>query len=114
MKKEQITFIAIIIIAAILGGCQDKTQLKAEHPNIVYLLADDMGMGDLGCYNPESKIPTPAMDALAREGMMFTDAHSGSAVCTPTRYGILTGTYAFRTRLKSGVLWGSSQTLIKG
>lgn len=113
MKKEQITFIAVIIIATIFGGCQDKNQLKPELPNIVYLLADDMGMGDLGCYNSESKIPTPAMDELAREGMMFTDAHSGSAVCSPTRYGILTGTYAFRTRLKSGVLWGSSPPLIK-
>jgi arylsulfatase A-like enzyme len=82
-------------------------------PNIVYLLADDLGIGDLGCYNADSKIPTPSMDALAKEGMIFTDAHSGSAVCSPTRYGILTGTYAFRTRLKSGVLWGSSPLLIK-
>ena len=113
MKKEQITFASIIIIVVILGGCQVKSQQKSDRPNIVYLLADDMGMGDLGCYNASSKIPTPAMDALANEGMMFTDAHSGSAVCTPTRYGILTGTYAFRTRLKSGVLWGSSTPLIK-
>ena len=113
MKKEQITFASIIIIVVILGGCQVNSQQKSDRPNIVYLLADDMGMGDLGCYNASSKIPTPAMDALANEGMMFTDAHSGSAVCTPTRYGILTGTYAFRTRLKSGVLWGSSTPLIK-
>jgi len=106
MKKSGIIFI-------FLGGCRVKSQQKPDRPNIVYLLADDMGIGDLGCYNADSKIPTPAMDALAKDGMMFTDAHSGSAVCTPTRYGILTGTYAFRTRLKSGVLWGSSTPLIK-
>lgn len=113
MKKAKIILLVTIAVVAFLGGCQVKSQQKSDGPNIVYLLADDMGTGDLGCYNPESKIPTPAMDALAMEGMMFTDAHSGSAVCTPTRYGILTGTYAFRTRLKSGVLWGSSPSLIE-
>ncbi|NQU86071.1 MAG: arylsulfatase, partial [Mariniphaga sp.] len=92
-------------------SCKQKD--SNNYPNIVYILADDMGIGDLGCYNPESKIPTPAMDDLASEGMMFTDAHTNSAVCTPTRYGILTGRYAFRTRLKSGVLWGSSTPLIE-
>lgn len=84
----------------------------AEQPNIVYILADDMGYGDVRSLNPDSKIPTPHMDRLAAEGMAFTDAHSGSAVCTPTRYGLLTGRYAWRTRLKSGVLWGYSPPLI--
>lgn len=101
------------LLIFLFTGCEDKKYIQPDRPNIVILLADDMGMGDLGCYNPESKIPTPAMDALAKDGMMFTDAHTNSAVCTPTRYGLLTGTYAFRTRLKSGVLWGSSQPLIK-
>lgn len=110
MKNSSIAIVFMLILSV---ACQDKKYVKPERPNIVYLLADDMGMGDLGCYNPESKIPTPAMDELAKEGMLFTDAHSNSAVCTPTRYGTLTGTYAFRTRLKSGVLWGSSSTLIK-
>jgi arylsulfatase A-like enzyme len=64
-----------------------------------------MGYGDPQCYNPASPIPTPSLNRLAREGMMFTDAHSGSAVCTPTRYGVLTGRYAWRTRLKRGVLF---------
>ena len=73
------------------------------HPNIVIILADDLGQGDLGCYNADSKIPTPHMDRLADEGTRFTDAHSPSAVCTPTRYGLLTGRYAWRSRLKSGV-----------
>lgn len=71
-----------------------------------------MGYGDLGCYNKESKIPTINMDALAAEGIRFTDAHSPSAVCTPTRYGVLTGRYCWRTRLKKGVLNGYSPTLI--
>lgn len=82
-------------------------------PNIVYILADDMGYGDVGCLNPDSKIPTPNMDKLGKNGMIFTDAHSGSAVCTPTRYGIITGRYCWRSPLKSGVLWGYSPPLIE-
>ena len=78
-------------------------------PNIVYILADDLGYGDVGCYNAASKIPTPFLDRLAAEGIRFTDAHAPDAVCTPTRYGLLTGRYCFRSRLKSGVLppWGA-------
>jgi len=76
-------------------------------------MADDMGYGDLGCYNKDSKIPTPNMDALAAEGIRFTDAHSPSAVCTPTRYGVLTGRYCWRSRLKRGVLGGYSPALIE-
>jgi len=78
---------------------------SAARPNIIVILADDMGFGDLACQNPESKIPTPHLDRLASEGMRFTDAHSPSAVCTPTRYGLLTGRYAWRTELKQAVLW---------
>jgi arylsulfatase A-like enzyme len=89
------------------------TEPPAARPNIVFLMADDMGYGDPGCYNSESKIPTPNMDRLAAQGMRFTDAHSPSAVCTPTRYGVLTGRYAWRTRLKSGVLSGYSPSLIE-
>ena len=83
-----------------------------EKPNIIFIMADDMGYGDLGCYNRDSKIPTPNMDRLAKEGIRFTDAHSPSAVCTPTRYGVLTGRYCWRTRLKRGVLNGYSPSLI--
>ncbi len=114
MKTVNIFWLFFIFGAVcIISGCEDKKHIQPDRPNIIYILADDMGIGDLGCYNPESKIPTPAMDKLAAEGMMFMDAHTNSAVCSPTRYGILTGTYAFRTRLKSGVLWGSSKSLIK-
>src|SRR4051794_28039233 len=86
----------------------------AEHsrPNVLYILCDDLGYGDVRANNPEGKIATPQLDRLAGAGMRFTDAHSGSAVCTPTRYGILTGRYAWRTRLQSGVLNGYSLPLI--
>lgn len=77
-------------------------------PNIVYILADDFGYGDLHALNPDRcKIPTPHLDQFASQGMRFTDAHSGSSVCTPTRYGLLTGRYAWRTRLQRGVLDGT-------
>jgi len=89
------------------------TTNAAQRPNIVYLLADDLGYGDLSCLNKDSKIPTPNIDRLAAAGMTFTDAHSASAVCTPTRYGILTGRYPWRTRMKSGVLGGFSPPLIE-
>lgn len=82
-------------------------------PNIVVILADDMGYGDIGVYNPDSLVPTPNLDQLAAEGVRYTDAHSPASVCTPTRYSILTGRYAWRSRLKSGVLWGYSPLLIE-
>src|SRR5947199_6914491 len=72
-------------------------------PNVVYILADDLGYGDVGRLNPAGKIATPALDRLALEGVTCLDAHSGSGVCTPTRYGLLTGRYAWRSRLKQGV-----------
>ena len=83
-----------------------------DGPNIVYILADDLGFGDIRCQNPDSRIPTPHIDRLAREGRRFTDAHSGSAVCTPSRYGLLTGRYSWRTQLKKGVLWPPAKPLI--
>lgn len=75
-----------------------------SRPNIIVLLADDLGFGDPHCYNAASKAPTPHMDRLAREGTRFLDAHSTASVCSPTRYSILTGRYAWRSRLKLGVL----------
>ena len=93
-----------------LGSCilAPLWQLAAEtpaKPNILFILADDLGYGDVACYNPESKVPTPQLDKLAAEGMRFTDAHSPSTVCTPTRYSILTGRMQFRTGM-TGVFTG--------
>ena len=84
----------------------------AERPNIIVILADDQGFGDLAANNPQSKIATPNLDALARGGLRFTDGHTSSGVCTPTRYSLLTGRYHWRTRLQSGVLGGFSPPLI--
>ena len=84
-----------------------------EKPNIVYVICDDLGYGDVQCLNPErGKIPTPGVDRLASEGMIFTNAHSGSSVCTPTRYGIMTGRYSWRSRLQRGVVQGFAPCLI--
>lgn len=81
-------------------------------PNIVFILVDDMGWGDIGAYNPHSKIPTPNIDRLAQQGMRFNDMHSSSAVCTPSRYSILTGRYPWRASDKSGALSGYAPSLI--
>lgn len=89
------------------------TTIAAERPNIVYIICDDLGYGDVQCLNPENgKIATPHTDKLASEGMIFTDAHSGSSVCTPTRYGVMTGRYSWRTRLQKGVVTGFAPCLI--
>jgi arylsulfatase A len=69
----------------------------AKPPNILLILTDDLGYGDVRCYNDQAKVPTPRMDRLAGEGMRFTDAHSPATVCTPTRYSVMTGRMAFRT-----------------
>jgi len=85
---------------------------EQRKPNIIYVLADYIGYGDISILNPEGKIETPHLDQMANEGMIFTDAHTSSSVCTPTRYGILTGRYNWRSTLKQGVLWGRSEALI--
>ena len=95
------------------GGCRTEAPAEARKtPNIVLILADDMGYGDVQSLNPQSKIPTPHLDGLASAGMTFTDAHAPSSVCTPTRYGLLTGRYCWRTGLQRGVLGGYSPPLI--
>lgn len=84
----------------------------SNRPNIVYIFCDDLGWGDVSCLNPDSKIQTPNIDRLAQSGLSFTDAHTGSAVCTPSRYTLLTGRYCWRTELKHGVGGGYSPPLI--
>lgn len=94
------------LLVFLLAACGARAAGAADvRPNIIVMLADDMGYGDPHCYNSASKIPTPNMDRLAAEGQRFTDAHTPAAVCTPTRYGFLTGRYSWRTRLKNMVLW---------
>ena len=100
----------LLLSSGLAAGCQ-QTSPEAPRPNIVFVLADDMGLGDISAYHEESKVPTPHLTRLAEQGARFTDAHSPSAVCTPTRYGILTGRYSWRV-LESGVLWGRSPCML--
>ncbi|MHC5061349.1 MAG: sulfatase family protein [Planctomycetota bacterium] len=103
--------------AIALNGCTESAKnpgaAGAENPNIIFIMADDLGFGDITCYNPDSKIHTPNIDRLAAQGISFTDAHSPSSVCTPTRYGVLTGRYCWRSPLKRGVYGGFNRPLIE-
>ena len=103
-RRSLLVWVSRLLVVALLFAWSCVAPAAVSKPNIVVILADDLGYGDVGCYNANSKIPTPNLDQLAREGMRFTDAHAPDAVCTPTRYGLLTGRYAFRSRLTSGVL----------
>ncbi len=103
MLKNTVLFSFLLLASGILS-CQQEN-VENQPPNIIIILADDLGYGDLSCYQPNSIIKTVHLDLLASQGMRFTDAHSSSSVCTPTRYGLLTGRYAWRTRLKNSVLW---------
>ena len=104
MKQSLVLLATFLIVGVSLRA--------AERPNIIVILADDLGYGDVSCNNPDSKIPTPNIDRLAEEGMRFTDGHTSSGVCTPTRYSLLTGRYHWRTHLQQGVLGGFSLPLI--
>lgn len=104
--------LAAVCAAGLVSAARGQA-VGPSRPNIVVILADDLGYGDLGCYNPQSKIPTPHLDRLARQGVRCTDAHSPASVCSPTRYALLTGRYAWRTRLKRGVLGPWSAPLIE-
>ena len=101
-----------ILAVLLLILCFNVSLVADEKPNIVVILADDLGYGDVQPNNPDSKIPTPTFARLAKEGVNFVDAHSGSGVCTPTRYGLVCGRYCWRTYLKKGVLGGYSKPLI--
>jgi arylsulfatase A-like enzyme len=97
---------------SVLLGCLPLLAAPSK-PNVLVILADDVGYGDVQCYNPQrGKIPTPRLDALARAGMRFTDGHSSSSVCSPSRYALLTGRYHWRTRLQSGIVGVFGEPLI--
>lgn len=98
--------ILALIFCGLCAGIQ-----AADRPNILLILVDDMGYGDPGCYHPESKIPTPQIDRLASEGMCFTDAHAPGPLCHPSRYGLMTGRYPFRTDIS---VWPRQPLIAKG
>ncbi|MEX2568225.1 MAG: arylsulfatase [Cyclobacteriaceae bacterium] len=101
--------LALLVLSLQVNG---QTSNSTDLPNIVYILADDLGIGDVSAYNPDSKIITPNIDRMVNGGLKFSDAHTSSSVCTPTRYGIITGRYNWRSTLKNGVLGGYSKSLI--
>ena len=101
-----------IVAIALLVWLEEKVGVTAESPNIILVMADDLGIGDISPTNPNCKIATPHLQQLADEGLTFLDAHTTSSVCTPTRYGLLTGRYNWRSRLSRGVLSGRSNHLI--
>ena len=106
--------VPVLLLALFLAVCPALHAAEAlPRPSIVFILCDDLGYGDVQCLNPNGKIATPRLDQIAKEGMTFTDAHSGSGVCSPTRYGVMTGRYAWRSKLQSGVLGGLSPRLIE-
>ena len=92
MNTLKLLFTSLLLSAALNAA----TAAPPAKPNIVFILADDLGYGDVSCYNDRAKVPTPNLDRLAREGMRFTDAHSPATVCTPARYSLMTGQMAFR------------------
>ncbi len=99
-------------VAALLFFLTASGFAAASRPNIVMIYTDDQGYGDMTALNPQSKIPTPHLDRIAREGLLFTDGHCADTVCTPSRYALLTGRYAWRTSLKKGVLHAEGDCLI--
>jgi arylsulfatase A-like enzyme len=113
MAAMRILPVLLVVCAFAFVAAAGVAALAADKPNIILILADDLGYGDVSCYNPDSKIATPRIDALAAQGARWTDAHTPCSVCSPTRYGLLTGRYCWRTRLKSGVLNGYSRALVE-
>lgn len=109
----KLNYIFSAILLAGLMACTPPVPSTPAPPNILIILADDLGYGDLGSYNDSSKIPTPHLDQFATQSMRFTDAHSPSAVCTPTRYGVMTGRYCWRSNLPTGVVQGYGPAVIQ-
>ena len=114
MRKLRVLILLAVLVASTgLSSTWANDTDSSKVPNIVFILCDDLGYGDVACNNPECKIATPRVDQLAAQGMRFTDAHTTSSVCTPTRYGVVTGRYNWRSRLQKSVLGGMSERLIE-
>ena len=109
MNTHKLLLTSLLFSVALNAAAATRT----SQPNIVVILADDLGYGDVQCYNSQrGKIPTPHIDRLSAQGMRFTDAHSSSGVCSPSRYALLTGRYHWRTRLQSGIVGVFGEPLI--
>ena len=110
MNKTSI-FCSVSLLSTVVAPCLGQKMPK-QRPNIIYILADDLGYGDVSANYPQGKITTPNIDRLASEGMRFTDAHASAAVSTPSRYGILTGSYSWRSKLPVGAISGLGRSLL--
>jgi arylsulfatase A-like enzyme len=112
---QRVAAVWLALVASWIPGVAVSAADEAlpPRPNIICILADDLGSGDLSCLNPNSAWQTPRLDRLASEGLVCTDAHSTSGVCTPSRYALLTGRYSWRGPLKKGVLDGYEPPLIE-
>jgi arylsulfatase A len=113
MKHRSISRLAKLLAATLLFAAPRHATAAAAHPNIVIIYTDDQGYGDVSALNPNSKFQTPHIDRLVREGLTFTDGHCSDTVCTPSRYGLLTGRYSWRSRLKRGVMGAEGECLIE-
>jgi arylsulfatase A-like enzyme len=113
-KNKTSLWSAILLMPLVLCQCSaGKAEEKdLEKPNVIIIYADDLGYGDVSCYNKESKILTPHIDSLAAQGMRFTDAHSSASFCTPSRYSLLTGNYCWRTERTSSLQGGFDDPII--
>lgn len=111
MTLRKLNFLLFFVSGAF--GEMASAQVRAEPPNILLIYTDDQGYGDASSLNPDSKFKTPALDRLAREGLTFTNGHCSDTVCTPSRYGLLTGRYSWRTHLKRGVFPAEKPCLIE-
>ncbi len=110
-KHIEFKFVVAALVSTLLTGLSVGWAVGAK-PNVIVVMADDLGIGDVSPTNPDSRIKTPNLQTMADEGLTFLDAHTSSSVCTPTRYGLLTGRYNWRSRLARGVLSGRSSHLI--
>lgn len=113
LTRNLLAWLSVVLVGVAVASSAAEGADADSRPNVVFVLADDLGYGDVKALNPEGKIATPNMDRLAAAGMIFTDAHSSSSVCTPTRYGVITGRYNWRSRLQSSVQGGLSPRLIE-
>jgi len=111
-RSTPLRLVVLIFGIVLTAGQMQLHAAPATKPNVILVMADDLGIGDVSPTNPNCKIKTPQLQKMASEGLTFLDAHTPSAVCTPTRYGLLTGRYNWRSELARGVLWGTSEHLI--
>ena len=112
MRRSTVLGTVFFVVALLATFRTGDASQPAARPNIVVILADDFGVGDIQAHYPANKIPTPHLDRLVRQGRSVTDAHRPSAVCSPTRYGLLTGRYNWRTRLQEWVIAAYEPPLI--